>query len=142
MPRHIKLECPKCNRFIGSNNHPKHVPRCEGKKSCPVCSKEYTGFGKTCGYSCSNKLFRTGKNNGNWKEHKKDYRTICFSFHKKECIVCGENKIVAVHHLNENHNDNSPKNLIPLCPTHHQYLHSRYKDDIMPQVEKYLSSWE
>jgi hypothetical protein len=53
-------------------------------------------------------------------------------------VVCGENKIVTVHHINENHNDHRKENLVPLCPTHHQYMHSRYKGEIQPFIDKFL----
>jgi predicted HNH restriction endonuclease len=52
-------------------------------------------------------------------------------------VICGENKIVSVHHYDENHNNNSIENLIPLCPTHHQYIHSKYKDEILNKVDEY-----
>ena len=51
-----------------------------------------------------------------------------------------ENNIVAVHHVNENHMDNRPENLVPLCPTHHQYMHSRHKVLIENVVEEYIKS--
>jgi hypothetical protein len=66
------------------------------------------------------------------------YRSICWQHHKKECVVCKEDKIVTVHHMNEDHNDNRPENLVPLCPTHHQYLHSRYRKEIIDIVEDYV----
>jgi hypothetical protein len=69
------------------------------------------------------------------------YRTICFRHHKKECVVCGENKIVAVHHYDENHSNNDPANLIPLCPTHHQYVHSRYKELVMEKIDKWRKGY-
>ena len=84
-------------------------------------------------------MFRTGENNGNWKQE--TYRSTCFLHHKKECIICGEKNIVAVHHMNENKNDNRPENLIPLCPTHHQYVHSSYKHMVLPQIEKYIEEF-
>lgn len=74
------------------------------------------------------------------RENSKNYRTICFANHEKKCIVCGETKIVEVHHLNENRKDNSPDNLVPVCPTHHQYIHSRYKNLVMPIIELYLAN--
>ena len=49
----------------------------------------------------------------------KNYRSICFAHHEKVCVVCGEDKIVAVHHHDHNHHNDDPKNLVPLCPTHH-----------------------
>jgi len=69
------------------------------------------------------------------------YRTLCFKHHKKECVVCGEDKIVAVHHYDHNHNNNNIENLIPLCPTHHQYMHSRHKDLIEKEVEEYVHNF-
>jgi hypothetical protein len=73
-----------------------------------------------------------------------NYRTICWAHHKKECVICGENKIVAVHHYDHNHNNNDPSNLIPLCPTHHVYVHSGHKSLVEDKIEvwrnKYLTS--
>ena len=55
--------------------------------------------------------------------------------------ICGENKIVSVHHFDENHENNNPENLVPLCPTHHQYIHSSFKNDIFDQVESYVKNY-
>jgi hypothetical protein len=117
-------------------------------KECPVCGKKFEDLvghprqKTTCSYSCSNTHFRSGENNPNYKEIKdvrssNKYRRICFEQHKPECIICGENKIVSVHHYDENHENNSIENLIPLCPTHHQYVHSRYKDEVIETINKY-----
>jgi len=112
-------------------------------KKCPVCKKEFKTKNDskektTCSYSCANTYFRSGKDNPNYKGTQ--YRTICFAHHKKECIICGENKIVEVHHLDENHENNEPNNLIPLCPTHHSYWHSKYKYLVENEVNKYVCS--
>jgi len=137
-----KMKCLHCENLFSIANKNKHENSCKknpiNQKECPVCKKMHGKGGKTCSYACSNKMFRSGENNGNWKEHQ--YRSTCFLYHKKECIVCGENKIVAVHHLNENHKDNRPENLIPLCPTHHQYVHSKFKNEVLPIIKKYLES--
>ena len=138
--KYRKIECQKCEKEFGSNVFKRHEIKCEGFKECPVCNKKYTGNSKTCSYSCANKMFKTGENNGNWKQD--TYQTTCFLYHKKECIICGENKIVAVHHLNENRKDNKPENLIPLCPTHHQYCHSRYRNLVEPQILFYIKEWK
>lgn len=112
--------------------------------TCPICKNNFITSVKrpstTCSYACSNKLFRTGPNNGNWKED--SYRTTCFHYHKKECIVCKENLIVEVHHYDGNHDNNNPNNLIPLCPTHHQYMHSGYRDKINTIVEEYKKNFK
>jgi len=71
----------------------------------------------------------------------KHYRAICFKYHKKECIICKENLIVAVHHYDLNHHNNIPSNLVPLCPTHHGYIHSRYKMLIEEKINLYVSGF-
>lgn len=121
-------------------------------KICPVCGNEFESkIGNkeertTCSYSCSNTYFRSGQNNPNWGygengDEKNGYRRICFDNHKKECLICGENKIVAVHHYDENRNNNSPENLIPMCPTHHQYVHSRYKDEVIEKINEFRNNF-
>jgi hypothetical protein len=115
------------------------------EKICPICEKSFTtSVGNrdektTCSHSCANSYFRSGLDNGNWKES--HYRTTCFLYHKKECIICKEDKIVEVHHLDENKLNNNPSNLIPLCPTHHQYWHSRYKNEIEDKVYSYIKDF-
>lgn len=114
------------------------------EKKCTVC-KEYFSNQKsqesiTCSYSCSNTYFRSGKNNGNYGSGN-NYRTICFEYHKKECIVCFENIIIAVHHYDEDNTNNLPENLIPMCPTHHQYFHSRHKEEVLDIINTYRDNF-
>lgn len=110
-------------------------------KKCPVCSKEFSvgknqpKEKKTCSYACSNTFFRSGEKNPNWKND--SYRTTCFLYHNKKCVICEEEKIIDVHHYDENRKNNSPENLIPLCPTHHVYYHSRYKHLVEDKIQKY-----
>lgn len=114
-------------------------------KKCPVCNNEFETMKNhkrekiTCSHSCSNTYFRSGTSNPNWKDD--TYRTTCFDNHKKECVICGENKIVAVHHYDENRKNNSPENLVPLCPTHHQYVHSRYKDEVIDKINEFRENF-
>lgn len=97
------------------------------EKVCPVCNKTFTerkGHKRekvTCSYSCSNKHFVHKRNKPeNWKS----YRTICFKFWKKECILCRFDKVVEVHHLDYNNKNNDKNNLVPVCPNHHQMIHT------------------
>lgn len=141
-----KFKCRYCNTQIGTANIKKHETFCYlnpiNLKLCVVCNKPIKAYKKntTCSHSCSNKHFRTGPNNGSWKDDV--YRTTCFHYHKKECVVCKEINIVEVHHLDEKHSNNDPSNLIPLCPTHHQYWHSRFKHLIEKQVLEYQKQWQ
>lgn len=140
--RECKCQCQFCKINFMKSNIKTHELHCKenptNKKICPVCGKEFSSKSTTCSYSCSNIYFRSGKNNPNF--NKNNYRRICFSFHKKECVICHEENILAVHHMDENHKNNDPMNLVPMCPTHHQYMHSRYKKLILQQVLNYINS--
>jgi len=122
------------------------------QKICPVCGNPFTTQQghekekKTCSYSCSNTFHRTGENNpnykdGNGKSPNSSYRRICFKYHKKECVVCGENIIVDVHHYDGDHKNNKPENLIPLCPTHHTYWHSKFRLMIKEKIDGYVKNF-
>lgn len=94
---------------------------------------------KFCSLKCANQKVRGNalQKNINEIDEKTRYKRICFSFHKKECVVCKESNIVTVHHYDENHENNDIRNLIPLCPTHHSYMHSKYKNIITSKVDDY-----
>jgi hypothetical protein len=119
------------------------------KKECPVCKKLFkTSLGNrdektVCSKSCSNTYFRSGVNNPNYKNGcngDKEYRIICFSHHEKKCVICGFDYIVEVHHNDCNKQNNSPENLIPLCPNHHKMFHSRHKHLVSPLIEDYIKT--
>lgn len=136
-----KISCAYCHKETTIGNVKKHEDSCYLNpvvmKRCKVCDgiiKNYKTSKGTCSRACANTLFRSGEDNPNWKGK---YQSVCFSHHEKKCVVCGEDKIVAVHHYDHNHENNDPTNLIPLCPTHHAYVHSRYANEVLPIIEKY-----
>lgn len=49
--------------------------------------------------------------------------------------------MVEVHHYDENNQNNSPENLVPICPTHHQYVHSRYKNEVQGQIDEFRKAF-
>ena len=50
----------------------------------------------------------------------------------KKCVLCGFDKIVELHHLDENKKNNSKTNFIGLCPNHHKMLHDfKFKKEIL-----------
>lgn len=118
-----KVCCYNCNIVFDVEEREKQYPT----KNRYFCCK-----------SCANS--EGGKAYSKLREEKNElnYRTIAEKYHKKECVVCGFNKIVEVHHINESHKDNSPNNLIWLCPNHHQMYHSTFKVEIQPYIDKYL----
>jgi len=59
------------------------------------------------------------------------------------CIVCGFNKYVHLHHLDHNRHNNDEKNMIGLCPNHHQMLHTlKYREEVLLQIRKALREKE
>jgi len=134
-----KVPCKHCNRDIGTVALSKHEKVCLSKhKICICCDKGFIEKWKGqrfCSLSCSNTT--------NAKKPRKDnvYTTICFQFHEKKCIICDERNIVAVHHFNGNHSDNAPGNLVPLCPTHHTYVHSKFKGLVQEQINNYVQNF-
>lgn len=143
-PNFLKTECEFCKELFTTGNINRHKNSCYlnpvNLRLCKVCDKpikDHKISKGTCSYSCSNIYFSASRHNpGNYTR----YTTICFAHHEKKCVVCGEDKIVAVHHLNENRKDNRPENLIPLCPTHHHYVHSRYSIEVQPYIDDYLKN--
>jgi len=148
-----ELSCQYCGRGCSRVSHKRHEAGClknpnhPRKKQCVVCNGNFIAphgvRGKrqiTCSHACSNTFYRSGENNGMYR-NKQNYKTICFLYHERRCVVCGEERIVAAHHINEDHSDNRPENLIPLCPTHHCYWHSGYRSLIEQTVVDYLSNW-
>lgn len=139
-----KVACQFCNKETTVGNIKRHENSCylnpTNLTECKVCSKpvkNYKTSKGTCSYSCSNVYFNTLRN----KDERLGYQALCFRYHGKKCLVCGEEKIVAAHHVNEDHCDDRTENLVPLCPTHHQYVHSRYKDEVQPIIDSYLESY-
>jgi hypothetical protein len=93
-----------------------------------------------CSRSCSNSIGGKAKSLKYHYDEVANYVTVAWRYHERKCLVCGEENVVAVHHLNEIHADNRPENLVPLCPTHHQYMHSRHKTLIEQKVNEYVKS--
>lgn len=118
------------------------IPKQFQEKICPICklpfTPKYSQDQVTCSYSCANTFF--SRKDNRQRNKKRNYKRICFEEHGKRCIVCGEDKIVEVHHADENHKNDSIENLIPLCPTHHQYWHSRYRELIRDKIETFLTN--
>ena len=144
--RLYNVECQFCKNEILVNGHKKHEETCylnpTNIRLCKVCNypiKKYNISKGTCSRSCANTHFKRGDQNGNWSGN--NYQSICFTFHEKKCIICNERNIVAVHHYDHNHDNNDPANLIPLCPTHHIYVHSRYACEVLPAIEKYVEEF-
>ena len=106
----------------------------EREKQFPIKDKYF------CSRKCSNSIGGKAKSDKYHYDEVAHYTTVAWRYHERKCLVCGEDKVVAVHHYNENHKDNRPENLVPLCPTHHHYMHSKHKTLIEEKVNEYVKN--
>lgn len=148
-----RVNCIYCNESRMPWTIYKHENDCylnpKNLRICEVCGKPIKDYkhGKTCSHICANKTFKQcGKDHWNYSGVTENhYRTICFKNHKHKCIICGENLMLDVHHYDEDHENNDPKNLVPLCPTHHRYMHTKnkyiLKECVDEYVENYIKKW-
>lgn len=119
-------------------------------KTCETCGQYFIFEGRVkskkfekarfCSRKCANSIGGKAKSEKYITDEIAHYTTLAWRYHDKKCVVCGEQNIVAVHHVNEIHTDNRPENLIPLCPTHHQYMHSKHRYLIEDIVDKYIEN--
>lgn len=68
------------------------------------------------------------KDSGEW-DLSKNYRLRAFETYEHKCLVCGWNedeRILEVHHKDENHDNNDINNLCILCPTCHRKITLHY----------------
>ena len=126
-----KVNCKFCSKPFTFSNIKKHEDYCYlnplNLKNCPNCNKIMLNYkNKACSKECLRSL----------KGNKESHRLICFKFYKKECLVCMESNVVDVHHLDGDHTNDQPNNLIPLCPTHHTYLHRGFDSLIINQINE------
>jgi ribosomal protein L37E len=98
---------------------------------CKRCKKEMPHHSKGLCAGCYNFVFFLDKNKA-WNQKKnfgldlETYKSLT-----KECFICGFDKVVDLHHLDENKKNNMKSNLIGLCPNHHKMLHDfRFRKEI------------
>ena len=82
---------------------------------------------RSCATSKNNTLFKSGENNANYKGT--DYRQKALQTCEHKCAVCGYNddeRILEVHHIDENRSNNEINNLCILCPICHRKITLHY----------------
>lgn len=108
--------------------------------TCKRCGRQKPNqaFGYCAG--CYNFVFHL--ENTKAHNHKK-YHNIDYETYKKKtekCLVCGFDKVMELHHVDENHKNNSKDNLIGLCPNHHKMLHNfQYREEVLTQIQEALA---
>ena len=113
--------------------------RVRHKAFCFICNKEllktatqlrHSKSGKFfCNKSCQTKWRNSefvGPKHANFKDGKNSYQSILKRYKIKQiCNYCGERdvRVLATHHIDENHKNNNVKNLIWLCHNCHSLVH-------------------
>jgi hypothetical protein len=108
-------------------------------EECPVCGIE---FKKSKNKTCSRKCGADYKMLDGFKmklTKATAYQTIAYREHDRKCVICSERRVLEVHHYNGEHSDDSPENLVPMCPTHHRYMHSKYRYILETKVDFYVA---
>lgn len=92
-----------------------------------------------CSRSCANSTGGKRKAELYHYDDVASYRTVALRYHELKCIVCGFDSVVDVHHIDENHANNDPKNLVCLCPNHHRMVHTnKFKKDLDLYIKDYI----
>jgi len=115
-------------------------------KRCFICNAEVYKSRKAllgskskkffCGKSCQtiwrNSIVNVGINHPNWKGGKHvSYRNVLLKNKvSKICFFCGNNdkRVLAAHHIDENHTNNVLTNLVWLCHNCHSLVHKNTKE--------------
>lgn len=150
-PKDIRCKCPKCSE----EQSQKQKLDIRTKVKCAYCGKEFLRLNsklnnsKSGLYFCSRECKDTAqslKSGDNFKslrpEHYGslfgDYRKLAFKNYPHKCAVCGydeDERILQVHHKDENREHNNLENLIILCPNCHWkitlHLYTLTKDNIL-----------
>lgn len=116
----FEVSCSGCDAMFIVEEREKQFPLKEDYYCSRVCANSVGGKAKA------------------EKMENPHYRTICFKYHEKKCIICGEDIAMSVHHADYNHDNDDPENLIPMCMNHHHYMHSRHRVLIEDQVKEYI----
>jgi hypothetical protein len=141
----VKIPCRYCQKSYWQGKLSAHEKSCVMNpicvSYCAVCRSPVKQRGAiTCSKVCSNK--HTPRRPRKIIPSDQTYRKICFEHHEKKCVVCGESNIVAVHHYDHNKKNNCPTNLVPLCPTHHTYVHSSFEHMVKSQIDAYVTEFQ
>lgn len=161
----VQLHCLDCDytwdakpqSFLYTNKTSQHFcPNCgiksRVKVTCALCGKEIertlsqveknqTGY-----YYCCREHGNLHKNllrqkNGEW-DNSSNYRLKAFNTYEHKCACCGwdeDKRILEVHHIDGDRNNNKIDNLIILCPTCHRKITLGYyflneKNNILQEV--------
>lgn len=142
----IRIKCLNCEHEWEASpqttiysDYKHKCPNCGNKKgqyfNCAYCGKKiYRSLSKIkknksghfyCSYECGNlHKNQLRKESGEW-DNSLNYRLRAFENYEHKCAVCGweeDERVLEVHHIDENRENNYLDNLIILCPICHRKL--------------------
>lgn len=133
--------CQHCGKVVNKANLSQHESRCLKHHPCEHCGTSTLNerfCSQSCAASVNNRDHKIGyavyrKNRGIVGEP--NYRDICFSHWPHKCVLCDWDLAVDVHHIDRNHDNRSPQNLVPLCQNHHKLTQlKRFRKDIDTKI--------
>jgi len=106
-------------------------------KICKRCKRKMSIHAKGLCAGCYNYVFHTDKNKA--YHHRKSNNVDLKTYRKttQKCIICGFDKIVDLHHIDLNKENQSTTNLVGLCPNHHRMIHSyNFRHELWSELKK------
>ncbi len=96
----------------------------------------------TCSHSCSSNYapFKIKRVEAKIGLEATSYPILAKRYGLNACCICKETEVLDIHHLDEDRNNNVISNLVPLCPTHHAYLHRGKSELIFDKLVEYLDT--
>lgn len=105
--------------------------------TCKRCKRKLPLHAKNLCAGCYNSVFHLDKNKAYQQRKRNKVDLITYQKVTQTCVVCGFEKIVDLHHIDGNKQNNSSENLIGLCPNHHRMINNhRYKFEIFAELAK------
>ena len=104
---------------------------------CRRCQRVLPIHAKGLCASCYNYIFHSESNKAYSQRKTSNVDLKTFRKVTRECVICGFDKIVNLHHIDKNKSNNSPKNLAGLCPNHHRMINNlKFKDEMLLELKK------
>ena len=104
---------------------------------CKRCKRKMPLHAKGLCAGCYNFVFHLDKAKIN---NYRKWHNLDIEVYKRvtnKCILCGFDKVVELHHLDENKKNNSERNLVGLCPNHHKMLHDfKFRKEIRKMLSE------
>ena len=121
--------------------------------TCSVCKKLFSVnvreklFDPNVTFHCSKSCANTKGGNAlsikNGSTGRSSYRARAFKMYgSKSCLICGFDKVVEIHHIDHDHDNNKWGNIVILCPNHHMMIHrSKYSEEVKSDIKRILGGW-